>query len=120
MSVPAPDKKIHWLNTAFLTISPIAAVVLVPLYYAQAGFSWGPLVLMAVLWWATGLGITAGYHRLFSHRSYKATWPIRLAYAILGGAAWQNSGGGTGCGRGSRRGRRRCGCMAVRMAVRTA
>jgi stearoyl-CoA desaturase (delta-9 desaturase) len=89
--VSMTEKKIHWLNTAFLTVTPVAAVILVPIYYAQAGFSWAPLIAMSVLWWATGLGITAGYHRLFSHKSYKATWPVRLAYAILGGAAWQNS-----------------------------
>lgn len=49
-------------------------------------------------WWvfgayliATGLSITAGYHRLFSHRSYQAIGPVRLFYLIFGAAAFENS-----------------------------
>ncbi|XP_052890675.1 acyl-CoA Delta-9 desaturase [Anopheles moucheti] len=33
--------------------------------------------------WATGLGITAGAHRLWSHKSYKARWPLRLLLMFL-------------------------------------
>ena len=43
------------------------------------------------LFLVSGLSITAGYHRLFSHRSYSASWPLRLFYAIFGAAAFQNS-----------------------------
>ena len=46
---------------------------------------------MLVLWILTGLGITAGYHRLFSHRSYRAHVLVRSAYAVFGAAAWQQS-----------------------------
>ena len=50
-----------------------------------------PIIAMFVLWWATGLGITVGYHRLYSHRTYKASAWFRFVFAILGAAAWQNS-----------------------------
>uniref|UniRef100_A0A8W7PTD3 Fatty acid desaturase domain-containing protein n=1 Tax=Anopheles coluzzii TaxID=1518534 RepID=A0A8W7PTD3_ANOCL len=33
--------------------------------------------------WATGIGITAGAHRLWSHKSYKARWPLRLLLMFL-------------------------------------
>lgn len=36
-------------------------------------------------------GITAGAHRLWSHRSYKAKWPLRLILMISQTLAFQNS-----------------------------
>jgi stearoyl-CoA desaturase (delta-9 desaturase) len=36
-----------------------------------------------VLYEAGILGITAGAHRLWSHRSYKAKWPLRLILMLL-------------------------------------
>ncbi|ETE61469.1 hypothetical protein L345_12777, partial [Ophiophagus hannah] len=37
-----------------------------------------------------GLGVTAGAHRLWSHRSYKATLPLRIFLAIINSMAFQN------------------------------
>ena len=37
-----------------------------------------------------GLGVTVGVHRLWSHRSFKATWPLRLALMIFNCIAAQN------------------------------
>jgi stearoyl-CoA desaturase (delta-9 desaturase) len=92
MSEPAaPRSQIIWGNAAFLTLTPLLSIILVPIYLWQVGFSWAPIISMILLWAMTGLGITAGYHRLFSHRTYKASAPVRLAFAVLGGAAWQNS-----------------------------
>lgn len=86
-----PRSQIIWGNVVFLTLTPLLSFILVPIYFWQVGFSWAPIISMIVLWLMTGLGITAGYHRLFSHRTYKASAPVRLAFAMLGGAAWQNS-----------------------------
>ena len=40
---------------------------------------------------ATGLSITLGYHRLFSHLSFKVKWPVHLATLIFGACAFENS-----------------------------
>src|SRR5690606_25289735 len=49
-------------------------------------------IWLAISYWViSGLGITAGYHRLFSHRTYEAHWTVRLFMAIAGAAAVQNS-----------------------------
>ena len=40
---------------------------------------------------ATGLSITLGYHRLFSHLSFKAKWPVKFATLVFGAAAFENS-----------------------------
>ena len=47
------------------------------------------LALLAVFYIPITLGITAGYHRLFSHRSYKAAPAVRYGLAMLGAAAIQ-------------------------------
>lgn len=49
------------------------------------------LVLAYALAWFGGMGITAGAHRLWCHRSYKAKWPLRLILAIANTASFQNS-----------------------------
>ena len=35
----------------------------------------------------TGLGVTVGFHRLFTHRSFKTRSPVRALFAVLGSAA---------------------------------
>jgi stearoyl-CoA desaturase (delta-9 desaturase) len=42
------------------------------------------VVLLVALYTATGLGITVGFHRLFSHRAFKTTPAVRALLAILG------------------------------------
>ena len=36
-----------------------------------------------ILWPISGLGITAGVHRLWAHRSYQATTPLRVALMLM-------------------------------------
>ncbi len=43
------------------------------------------------MWLVTGLSITAGYHRLFTHRAYAAPAPVRAVFAVIGAAAFENS-----------------------------
>lgn len=42
-----------------------------------------------LLYQAGGLGITAGAHRLWSHRSYKAKWPLKVILVIFNTLAFQ-------------------------------
>ena len=71
------------------------AVTVVPLLaLGVAGWqAWGhalrltDLAIFAALYVATALGVTVGFHRLFTHRSFKARRPVRVVLAILGSAA---------------------------------
>jgi stearoyl-CoA desaturase (Delta-9 desaturase) len=45
------------------------------------------LVIFAVMYVATALGVTVGFHRLFTHRSFATTRPVRAILAVLGSAA---------------------------------
>ena len=49
------------------------------------------LALAVFFYFFTGMGITAGYHRLFSHKAYRAHWTVRLALALAGAGAFQGS-----------------------------
>merc|ERR1711871_810474 len=49
------------------------------------------LLWAIILWPITGMGITAGVHRLWSHRSYKATFPLRVFLMLLNTIANQGS-----------------------------
>lgn len=49
-------------------------------------------VLLAIaMYLLTGFSVTAGYHRLFAHRSYVATRSFRLFFIVFGAGSWQNS-----------------------------
>jgi len=74
----------------------IAAVV-VPFLGVLAGAAllwdnfFGPLdlAIMAVMYMATAIGITVGFHRLLTHRAFQTHAPIRYTLAVLGSMAVQ-------------------------------
>lgn len=84
-------KRIDWTSTLFLTLTPVAAVVLTWLYFATETFNPWFLVMFAFFYTVSAVSITAGYHRLFSHKSYEAHWLLRLFYALFGAGAFQQS-----------------------------
>ena len=84
-------KKINWLNTLFLTITPIVAVTGLIILLAHGMVAWQTWVLFVLFMGATGMSITMGYHRLFSHQTYRTTWPIRLLFALFGAACFEGS-----------------------------
>ena len=80
-------KHVNWLNATLIVGIPLAGCV--------AAF-WTPLRLSTAIfavayYFATGLGITAGYHRLWAHTSYSATLPLKIFLAAVGGGAVEGS-----------------------------
>jgi stearoyl-CoA desaturase (delta-9 desaturase) len=53
--------------------------------------SWLDLGLLLGFWALTALGITIGYHRYFTHGSFKAPRGVKIALALLGSMAIQGS-----------------------------
>jgi stearoyl-CoA desaturase (delta-9 desaturase) len=49
------------------------------------------LILATAMYIVCGLSITAGYHRLFSHRTYRASPVVRWTFLAFGAGAFQNS-----------------------------
>jgi stearoyl-CoA desaturase (Delta-9 desaturase) len=48
---------------------------------------WSDLVVLGTVYTLTGLGVTVGFHRLFTHRSFKTGRTLRFLLAVLGSAA---------------------------------
>ena len=91
MPLRIPYSRVDWLNSGFLLIITLLALIGAPLYLWHHGTDWflSGLFLFFVI--ATGLSITLGYHRLFSHLSFKAKWPVRLITLVFGACAFENS-----------------------------
>ncbi|MFP6879792.1 MAG: fatty acid desaturase [Roseibacillus sp.] len=91
MPLRIPYKRVDWINTGFLIGITIAALIGSPLYLWHFGIDWFIGAMFLFLAMSTGLSITLGYHRLFSHLSFKAKWPVKLFTLIFGACAFENS-----------------------------
>lgn len=80
-----------WLNVFIFSSSFLLASIAVPWYGYVYGFETFEVVAMIIGIFVCGLSITGGYHRLWSHRTYKAHWSVRVIYALGGAFALQNS-----------------------------
>ena len=93
--VNSPEVKskapINWPGAIVLLGTPIAALILIPLYAYSHDFSIAAWVSFVLLLAMSSLGITAGYHRLWAHPTYEASLPVRIALMIAGTFAIQNS-----------------------------
>ena len=78
-------------NIAFLVGTFLIALVGTPWYIIVRGLGWPEVITFAALWLAVGISVTGGYHRLFTHKTYQAAWPVRLFYLVFGAAAFENS-----------------------------
>jgi stearoyl-CoA desaturase (delta-9 desaturase) len=102
------------MPTAELTARPLVAP---PTTSVPEGISWGTVIglgvihsaglaglvylilrpslataiLAGVMYLLGGLSITAGYHRLFAHRTYRASAPVRWFFLAFGASTFQNS-----------------------------
>ncbi len=82
--------RLDWTNFLFVLGAHLVAAFAI-VYLAVFHFSWWTIGF-GVLWGTLcGLSITGGYHRLFSHSAYTATWPLRAFYLAFGAASVQNS-----------------------------
>jgi len=70
-----------------VTIVPVALVGFAAWRAWGGALHWPDLVVLTLTYLLTGLGITVGFHRLFTHRSFKTSAPLRALLAVLGSAA---------------------------------
>ncbi len=73
--------------TGIVTAAPILSLLLVGRQLWASVLGWNDVFVFLVLYVLTGLGVTAGFHRLFTHRAFKTKGWVRAALAILGSAA---------------------------------
>jgi len=76
------------LVAVFVAVPLLALVAAVPIAWGW-GLGWHDVVLALVFYVISGLGISAGYHRYFTHLSFKAKRPLRIALALAGSLAFE-------------------------------
>lgn len=76
--------------TIFLVVPFAALLAAIPVMWGW-GLTWRDAVIAIVLYAVSGLGVTVGFHRYLTHRSFKARRWVRVALAIAGSMALQNS-----------------------------
>ncbi|ETW75928.1 hypothetical protein HETIRDRAFT_422558 [Heterobasidion irregulare TC 32-1] len=81
-----------WRELNYLNLAVVGFPHVVMLYgLFTTKLRWQTALLGILYYLFTGLGITAGYHRLWSHRSYNATRPLEYLLALAGSGAAQGS-----------------------------
>jgi len=89
--VDREKREFDWGNITFLALSPLIGILGTGIYVYFNGIHWLEIALFLTFYFMTGLSITAGYHRLFAHRSYDAHWSLKLFYLVFGAAALENT-----------------------------
>ena len=67
----------------FVAIPMLALLAAVPLAWGW-GLGWHDIVIAVVFYAISGLGISMGYHRYFTHGSFKAVRPFKIALGVAG------------------------------------
>ena len=78
------------VNLAGVTL-PLAGLVLAIVLLWERMVGPKELAILLVGYALTGIGITVGYHRLFTHRSFQTFRPVRYVFAVLGQMAVEDS-----------------------------
>ena len=87
-------QELRWVSAIYLIGTMLTTLIGLPLFIYQFGSQinwWLHGTMFVGMFIASGLSITLGYHRLFSHLSFKAKWPVRLFTLIFGATAMENS-----------------------------
>jgi stearoyl-CoA desaturase (Delta-9 desaturase) len=85
--VALEHESVDRLANAVVIVGPLASVVLAAWLAWGGSLHWQDLVVLATTYLLTGVGVTVGYHRLFTHRSFQTTRGLRALLAVLGSMA---------------------------------
>ena len=73
------DQTINWTNCLVFVLFHVGAIA------ALFFFTWPAFAVALFLYWlCTGVGVSMGYHRLHTHRSYKVPLALEYLFAIFG------------------------------------
>ena len=72
----------------FILVPFLAVAAAVPVAWG-GWLGWTDIAIMVLMYWLTGHGITVGFHRLFTHKSYKPNRAVKIFWAVAGSMAIQ-------------------------------
>ena len=82
---------IDWGNTIFILGYHLALIIGLPFYYLSHSPAKGLYLVAALLVYLPGLAISIGYHRLYSHKTFKTHPVIETILLFFGSLATQGS-----------------------------
>lgn len=77
------------IATLLAVVVPFLAIVIAFYGFWGWGLSWTEVGILAVMYTVTALGVTIGYHRLFTHRSFQTYRILEVLLAVMGSMAVQ-------------------------------
>lgn len=84
---PVQNETLDRFLTGLITVLPFLGLILVGWQLWDDALSWSDVIVFLIVYTLTGLGITIGFHRLLTHRSFKTKPWLRFTFAALGSAA---------------------------------
>lgn len=85
--VEIPHEGLDRVANVIVIVAPLVAVGVAAWLAWGGSLHWQDMVVLAITYLLTGMGITVGFHRLFTHRSFQTSRPLRAAFAVLGSMA---------------------------------
>jgi stearoyl-CoA desaturase (delta-9 desaturase) len=82
------EGNLNWPMIIYISLAHVAAVIGL---FSILECKTYTLLWAFILWPISGIGITGGVHRLWAHRSYKATYPLRVYLMLANSIANQGS-----------------------------
>jgi stearoyl-CoA desaturase (delta-9 desaturase) len=79
------------LLVVFVVLPFLAVLAAVPLAWGAGWLGWSDVLIFTVFYLVSGLGVTVGFHRYFTHGSFKAKRPLRIALALAGSISLEMS-----------------------------
>ncbi len=86
-TAPLENERAHAFLSAVVTVVPFALVGFAGWLAWDRALHWQDLVVFAIMYIPVGLGVTVGFHRLFTHRSFRTGPVVRGILGALGTAA---------------------------------
>ncbi|MBI3313908.1 MAG: fatty acid desaturase [Candidatus Omnitrophica bacterium] len=86
-----PKRKTKWAGVVLFAVLISCGIIGTPIYIFHHGISKAEILLFFFYFFATGMAITVGYHRLFAHASYKTNDVIRFLLLFFGAATYEES-----------------------------
>jgi len=92
VAAPRPHKT-FWptLLTSFIIFSPVAALGIIIAQTINGDFALRNVFIAVGFYVVVAHGLSVGFHRLFTHRAFQASRPLKVALAVLGSMSFQGS-----------------------------
>jgi stearoyl-CoA desaturase (Delta-9 desaturase) len=84
---PVQNEALDRFLTGTITVLPFIGLGLAAWQLWEQALNWSDVIVFAIVYPLTGLGITVGFHRLLTHRAFKTKTWVKATFAALGSAA---------------------------------